>query len=154
MLRISSCTLDEFSWSILFSFDNCFFPVVNANGLEVSVIVGQNYDQARNVTYFLKPVARSGYHWKLCWRASRDGWAAKKFHSLCDDKGPTVTIIKVGKYIFGGYASESWSKPFCCLVISEDVLGVIMLSSLGISKLWAITFWWEHNTYVQKCTQP
>ena len=94
-----------------------FFPVVNANGLEVSVIVGQNYDQARNLTNFLKPVARSGYHWKLCWRASRDGWAAERFHSLCDDKGPTVTIIKVGKYIFGGYASESWSKSFFCLYL-------------------------------------
>ena len=42
-----------------------------------------------------------------------DGWAASTFHSRCDNKGPTVTIIRVGgKYIFGGYTSLSWGKWF------------------------------------------
>ena len=45
---------------------------------------------------------------KLCWRATRDGWAASTFHSKCNYKKPTVTLVKVGKYIFGGYATESW----------------------------------------------
>ncbi|CAB4041190.1 Hypothetical predicted protein, partial [Paramuricea clavata] len=45
---------------------------------------------------------------KLCWRATRDGWASSTFHSNCDNKKPTVTLIKVGSYIFGGYATESW----------------------------------------------
>ena len=40
-----------------------------------------------------------------------DGWAASTFHSNCDGKGPTVTIIKVGTYIFGGYTEVSWSNP-------------------------------------------
>ena len=58
---------------------------------------------------FLKPVVQSGSHWKRCWQASQDGWEAATFHSLCDDKGPTVTIIRVDhKYIFGGYTSLSW----------------------------------------------
>ena len=46
-----------------------------------------------------------------CWRAKTDGWAASTFHSNCDGKGPTVTIIKVGSYIFGGYTDISWSSP-------------------------------------------
>ena len=59
----------------------------------------------------LSPVARSvNSAWKLCWRASVDGWAARTFHSRCDDMGPTVTIIRVGKYIFGGYTSVPWGK--------------------------------------------
>jgi len=45
---------------------------------------------------------------KLLYRASRDGWAASNFHSCCDNKGPTVTVIKSGNYIFGGYADQSW----------------------------------------------
>jgi hypothetical protein len=45
---------------------------------------------------------------ELCWRATRDGWAASTFHSKCDNKKPTVTLIRVGRYIFGGYATESW----------------------------------------------
>ena len=46
-----------------------------------------------------------------CWRAKTDGWAASTFHRNCDGKGPTVTIIKVGSYIFGGYTDVSWSSP-------------------------------------------
>ena len=47
--------------------------------------------------------------WDICWRASRDGWAASRFHAGCDDKGPTVTIVQVGRYIFGGYTDVSWA---------------------------------------------
>src|SRR5581483_1119417 len=46
----------------------------------------------------------------LLLRGSRDGFTANDFHRLCDNKGPTVTIIKVkesGKLI-GGYSPISW----------------------------------------------
>ena len=46
-----------------------------------------------------------------CWHAKTDGWAASTFHSNCDGKGPTVTIVQVGSYIFGGYTDKSWSSP-------------------------------------------
>ena len=45
---------------------------------------------------------------KLLYRASRDGWAASNFHSCCDSKGPTVTVIKSGNCIFGGYTEQEW----------------------------------------------
>ena len=53
----------------------------------------------------------------LLYRASENSFSAKKFHELCDDKGPTLTIVRsVSKSIyfwkserlFGGYASKSW----------------------------------------------
>jgi len=47
---------------------------------------------------------------KLLYRASRNGWAASNFHSCCDNKGPTVTVIKSGNYIFGGYTDQSWES--------------------------------------------
>jgi len=47
-----------------------------------------------------------------CWHAKTDGWAASTFHGQCDNKGPTVTIIKVNNYIFGGYTDVSWSNCF------------------------------------------
>jgi hypothetical protein len=47
-------------------------------------------------------------NWTLCWRATKHGWAASTFHRNCDYKKPTVTIIKVGNFIFGGYATEPW----------------------------------------------
>ena len=53
----------------------------------------------------------------LLYRASRDGWSASNFHSFCDNKGPTVTVIKSGNYIFGGYTEQPWQSsskwPFC-----------------------------------------
>jgi hypothetical protein len=35
--------------------------------------------------------------WKLLYRGSRDGFSAKAFHSKCDYKANTLTIIKVSK---------------------------------------------------------
>ena len=46
----------------------------------------------------------------LLYRASRDGWAASNFHSCCDNKGPTVTVVKSGHSIFGGYTDEPWES--------------------------------------------
>ena len=79
-------------------------------GLNDSVIVGDNVHHLRNLSTWLKPVAQSdSSKWKHCWHASVDGWAASTFHSGCDNKGPTVTIIRVGgTYIFGGYTKLSW----------------------------------------------
>jgi len=37
----------------------------------------------------------------LAWR--------RTFHALCDNKGPTFVLVRVGPYIFGGFASSSWN---------------------------------------------
>ena len=52
--------------------------------------------------------ASDGY--ALLYRASRNGWTAANFHSCCDSKGPTVTVVKSGNYIFGGYTKEHWQS--------------------------------------------
>ncbi|XP_074627754.1 uncharacterized protein LOC141885771 isoform X2 [Acropora palmata] len=71
---------------------------------------------------FLAPVLRSSSRSRFvrCWRAKTDGWAASTFHSNCDGKGPTVTIIQVGSYIFGGYTDLSWSSPRFCTWASSS----------------------------------
>ena len=46
---------------------------------------------------------------ELLWQGSRDGFTAAKFHANCNNKGPTVTVIKSNyDQIFGGFTSESW----------------------------------------------
>ena len=47
---------------------------------------------------------------KLLYRPSRDGWFSSNFHHFCDHKGPTVTVVKSGNYIFGGYTDQSWDR--------------------------------------------
>ena len=80
-------------------------------GLRHSAILGNDDNHLSTLSNWLKPVMQSKFcYWNRCWRASLDGWASTTFHSLCDNKGPTVTIIRVGQYIFGGYTSASWSK--------------------------------------------
>ena len=63
---------------------------------------------------YLTPVLQSSSRSKFvrCWHAKTDGWAASTFHRQCDNKGPTVTIIKVNNYIFGGYTDVSWSSKY------------------------------------------
>ena len=48
---------------------------------------------------------------KLLYRGSKDGWAAADFHRLCDNKGPTVTLVKssAGR-ISGGFTTVSWTS--------------------------------------------
>ncbi|KAL9963125.1 hypothetical protein ACROYT_G032300 [Oculina patagonica] len=86
------------------------FSAPAAAGLEDSEILKTNASYLKVLSEYLNPVVQSNSHWKRCWRASLDGWAAATFHANCDDKGPTVTIIRVGKYIFGGYTSASWTS--------------------------------------------
>ena len=84
--------------------------------------MGNNRNHLTSLSNWLAPVAKGVYSfWKRCWRASVDGWASSTFHSRCDGKGPTVTIIRVGKYIFGGYTSISWGK---LLLLREPDPGV------------------------------
>ena len=45
--------------------------------------------------------------WRLLFPASRDGFATLAFHSKCDNKGPTVTVVKSGGNIFGGFAGNA-----------------------------------------------
>ena len=89
--------------------DAVFVLSTLVTGLNNSVIVGNNSEYLSNLTNWIKP-RRSENDWKLCWRKSRDGWDKNQFHSLCDEKGPTITIVKVNNYIFGGYTSLSWSE--------------------------------------------
>ena len=53
---------------------------------------------------------------RLLFRASQDGFMAKTFHSKCDNKGPTVTIVQSGKYIFGGFTEESWDSKYSSVI--------------------------------------
>ncbi|PKC55455.1 hypothetical protein RhiirA1_475575, partial [Rhizophagus irregularis] len=49
---------------------------------------------------------------KLLLRGTRDGFAPRKFHEICDNQSHTVTIIKVrdGNEILGGYNPIAWKS--------------------------------------------
>ena len=68
-----------------------------------------------------------------CWHAKTDGWALSTFHSNCDGRGPTVTIIKVKDYIFGGYTDVSWSSKY--ILATKFFFSVQSLKDLGGKEL-------------------
>jgi hypothetical protein len=47
----------------------------------------------------------------LLFSGSTHGWKPSKFHELCDEKGPTITVMKskAGR-VFGGFAMQSWDS--------------------------------------------
>lgn len=68
----------------------------------------------------------------LLYRASEHSFSANKFHQLCDEQGPTLTIVSCiskgflfsSKRLFGGYASKSWFSGN----ISESAPGSFLFS--------------------------
>ncbi|KAG9288020.1 hypothetical protein G9A89_017615 [Geosiphon pyriformis] len=54
--------------------------------------------------------SKLGNDFKLLLRGSRDGFTPADFHRLCDDKGATISVIKVKGtgQIIGGFNPQSW----------------------------------------------
>jgi len=49
--------------------------------------------------------------WKLLYKWTQDEQTNEEWHKKCDNKGPTVTVIRTkGGYIFGGYAHLPWTN--------------------------------------------
>lgn len=46
--------------------------------------------------------------WTRCYHAKSDGFTALDFHSRCDNKGPTVTLVQVREFVFGGFLDQNW----------------------------------------------
>ena len=67
-------------------------------------IVNQEYDS------YLRKWLGQNSECSLIYRASEHGFTAESFHDCCNNKGPTLVIIKSdGGWIFGGFTTQSWS---------------------------------------------
>ena len=82
-------------------------------------IILTNVEEQRVLRSWLPEAMAGG--WRLLFRASRDGYAASVFHSKCDNKGPTVTVVKSRGNTFGGFTEESWTNQSGMFFIRFDV---------------------------------
>ena len=80
-------------------------------------------------TWLKDKLMEPGSSFVLIHRASSNGWDASRFHAYCDNKGPTVTVVKSGNYIFGGYTEQSWDGEFFTGLHSHYVKDRILNSS-------------------------
>ena len=90
----------DYQFYFYFSVD----PVVQSL-LQRSTILDGNFEKAQQLVEWVED---EKFSWKICYRASVDGWKGEDFHRKCDDVGPTVTLVKCGRNVFGGYADQSW----------------------------------------------
>ena len=67
-------------------------------------------DKIKMISDWIKPNTKIIYN--QIYKATRDGGTGKIFHSHCDNKGPTLTLIESkNNYVFGGYITISWEAP-------------------------------------------
>ena len=83
-----------------------------------------NEEHRRVLKSWLPDWAMKG-EWRLLFRASRDGFAASAFHSKCDNKGPTITVVKSGGNIFGGFSENAWTSKYNILDICKIQISFI-----------------------------
>jgi hypothetical protein len=100
----------------------CFIPfsfLLISGGLEASNILEHfgTSQYLRDLSSYLNAGMTRRRAWRRCYHAGDDGLNVSIFHSNCDSKGPTVTIVRVAGYIFGAYIDTSWKSKFIYLFI-------------------------------------
>lgn len=68
----------------------------------------KEYDQ---LGQWVKEATKTNVKFELLWKGSTDGFKAATFHTKCNNKGPTLTVIKSQHdKVFGGFTSEQWTS--------------------------------------------
>ena len=57
---------------------------------------------------WLVPLIPANSYWTICYRASDHGFGAQTFHQKCNGVSATVTLVKVGRFVFGGFSDKRW----------------------------------------------
>ena len=92
------------------------FPLIlseKTTDFESSEILSGNEGLFSILSEYLKDVEPYGKHWKRCFSARAYSYSAASFHTYCNNKGPTVTLVKAGSYVFGGYTDQAWASCKC-----------------------------------------
>ncbi|XP_031559065.1 uncharacterized protein LOC116295410 [Actinia tenebrosa] len=146
------------------------FELLSLTGFLISTILSLpgNEKYLKALSRLLSPVLKnpSTSRWVRCWHAATDGWdVTKTFHPQCDGKGPAVTIVRVGSYVFGGYTEMSWhsnghyfssTKSFLFSLFNVKGFNPIKLPLTGNNNKYAVywgkgygpTFGNGHDLYI------
>lgn len=89
-----------------------------------STIIADNEFYLTKLKEFL-PEGLGNRPFFLCYRASSHGWFNSEFHSKCDGKNHTVSIIKKGPYVFGGYTDIPWGNNFCIPYLTPGIIAFL-----------------------------
>ena len=98
---------------LFYKFVSNFFPgneefILGDQRMCDSLIL-ETFEERNTILSWLPSIHKSSKS-NLLYRATRDGWTASTFHSKCNNKGSSITVIKTDKgYVFGGYVDKAWN---------------------------------------------
>ncbi|XP_028392035.1 E3 ubiquitin-protein ligase TRIM33-like isoform X2 [Dendronephthya gigantea] len=110
-----------------------------------SYILDKNIEHAKQLVEWMED---KRFGWHLRYRASRDGWEAEKFHKKCDNVGHTLTLVKCGTNIFGGFTDQSWEaqdnmRAFKCPIKRNQ-----KEKAICCNRNWEVVFGGGHDLYI------
>ena len=84
----------------------------NYCNLNLSSIIKDDINSVNLINNWIEEtINKKGIKWELIFKMSENGTKSSDFHKYCDNKGPTLTLIKTTKdKIFGGFTPLNWSN--------------------------------------------
>ena len=85
---------------------------MNNSNLKYSSIIGNDFNNIKLVQNWIgETINKKEIKFKLIFKMNDNGTGSNDFHKYCDDKGPTLTLIKTTKNkIFGGFTPLNWKN--------------------------------------------
>lgn len=104
----------------LFEFENEILDMTKGDQMPQSKIL-TTPEQLNLLKKWLK---KEYLNLKLLYRGSRDGFTGSSFHSRCNSKSETITLVKTQNTnkIFGGYFDKAWTTKEGWVVSSKVFL--------------------------------
>ena len=102
-----------------------------------SSIIKEDFMKQFIIVEWLEQKLKKYINLELIFKTSENGFTSKDFHDYCDNKGPTLLLIKTTKdQIFGGFTPLNWGYDHNDEII--DKLGLTFLFSLTNNKIYDI----------------
>ena len=75
----------------------------------------------------LREEGHESSRWTPCYRALDHGWSVSTFHQKCDNKGPTLSMVRRENFVFGGFTERSWGEGNQTSRLSEYIFSLVNL---------------------------
>ena len=100
----------------------------------VSSIIRNDFDKQKKLTNWIEQKLNKNIILQLIFKMTENGFTAKDFHQYCDNKGPTLILIKTSNdEIIGGFTPLNWEAKRE-RESKYDELGLTFLFSLTLNK--------------------
>ena len=107
--------------------------ISNPFDLKLSSIIKEDKNNFELITKWIEEtINKKIKKYELIFKMSENGTNSKYFHKICNDKGPTLTLVKTtNNKIFGGFTPLNWNNEGGCI---NDKSNQTFIFSLNLKK--------------------